>query len=141
MKPVTLPVKRVSSANVNRPSSLSFSELKSNRFLSISSNSSRQVDLTLKPSLDANVSHERQQRRSSEASASQFILQLTPTKSKKLQSQARNNFPANCSSNSGALEDSFVILETPPRASTKQIPQNDLTGSVRRLFPQQQMKE
>ena len=131
---MTLPVKRVTSSRVNRPSSLSVTELKSNRFLSTSSTSSRQVDLTLKPpSLEANTSNS-SRRRHSEASAPQIIQHTTPTKTKK---------PAQPTTTSTAnFADSFVILETPPRALAKQIPQNDLTSSVRRLFsPQQQMEE
>jgi hypothetical protein len=107
-------------------------ELKSTRFLSTSS---RQVDLTLKPTLapalEANTSNS-SRRRHSESSAPLILQQTTPTKSKK--SAQSSSFAPN-------LADYFVILETPPRALSKQIPQNDLTSSVRRLFSSQQQME
>lgn len=78
-------------------------------------------------------------RRHSEASAPQIIQQTTPTKSKKTTTTTTNTNNINYNT---SLSDSFVILETPPKVlSTKHVPLNDLTSSVRRLFPQQTMEE
>ena len=137
---MTLPIKRVSSSKVTRPSSLSVTEMKSTRFLSSnSSTSSRQVDLALKPPILESNSFERSRRRHSEASAPQIIQQTTPTKTKK----SFNLAPTNNNNNTGntSLADSFTILETPPRVLSKKCLENDLTGSVRRLFPSQPMEE
>ena len=135
---MTLPIKHVASSKVNRPSSLSVTELKSTRFLSsTSSSSTRQVDLALKPQpIAESNSFDRGRRRHSEASAPQILQQTTPTKSKK----SFNIAPS--TENSSALADSFIILETPPRVLTKTTcPENDLSGSVRRLFSSQPMEE
>lgn len=77
-------------------------------------------------------------RRHSEASASypQIIQHKTPTKTHKFSQLLTETF--NCNH----LADSFVILETPPRPkTTTQIHQNDLTSTVRRLFPQKTPKD
>ena len=131
VKPATLPLKRITSSTVNRPSSLSVSEVKSNRFLSASSNSRREVDLTIKPVIEADTSGTcGSRRRHSEASAPQIIQHTTPTKTRK---------PFQSSSSSSNSSTAFVILETPPRVllSSKQS-LNDLTSSVRRLFPMEE---
>lgn len=132
---MTLQVKRIPNASVNRPSSLSVSDLKQNHHR-YSSSSSRQVELDFKQPINQNESN---RRRHSEASAPQIIQQTTPTKAKKTFNFTSNNNNAN--SSISTLSDSFVILETPPRALPKQISQNDLTSSVRRLFPQQPMEQ
>lgn len=65
-------------------------------------------------------------RRHSESSATNIIQHKTPTKTQKY---------ANLSKSIKQSNDSFVILETPPRIlASKHISQSDLSGSVKRLF-------
>jgi hypothetical protein len=126
-----VPVKRIPSSNVKKPSSLSVSDFTSkpsslSRFPSESS-SSRQFDLTIKNhSQDASEKPFNMHRRHSESSATNIIQHKTPTKTQKY---------ANLSKSIKQSNDSFVILETPPRIlASKQISHSDLSGSVKRLF-------